>query len=79
MTIITRAMCGACQELKEVLESQDIEFAAIDGSSVDGMGYLARYFSGPDTGLPAVICEYQEEFDLVSQFHSGEIAIRRTW
>lgn len=79
MIIVTRKMCGMCQELKEIMDSQDIEYSTLDAKTVDGLIALARYFDGPDTALPSVICEDQDEYDLVSQYYDGNICIRRTW
>jgi len=53
--IITRRMCGGCQDLKRRLAEAGIEFTEYDADTADGMAVWAWY--GAPSILPAVVVD----------------------
>ena len=66
VTIITRDLCGGCLDLKEILSAHDIEFSELDAASANGMAELSMVFDGPDTMLPAVVCECYTDMEFIT-------------
>jgi len=55
--VLTRAMCGACQELKRRLKEAGIPFRELDLDTVDGRAAAAWY--GDPALVPAVAIDGQ--------------------
>ena len=80
MKLISRAMCSGCIEAKAILKSQDIEYIEYDTQTIDGMALLSRYFDGPDTLLPAIICESHKDMEIIWELLPDvNVAVSRTW
>jgi len=67
VTLVTRLMCSACEEAKEILESYEIKHYVYDADTREGMSLLSMHFSGPDTLLPAIICQSYSDMEMICQ------------
>lgn len=71
VTVITRMMCSSCADIKEILDAYEIPYDVQYATETVGMSLLAMHFDGPDTLLPAIICECYRDMeymgDLVDQ------------